>query len=185
MKLLVDRLGASPTAFAFEGDAAWWAEGAPSSEWEPRPTGPVRFELEAYKMGEDVHLSGQASAELACACSRCLARYGHALREPFRIVLEPAAGRSPADPEGAAALARDGMWVGDELDAGWYRGSEIDLTRFLREVVALALPVQPLCREDCAGLCPRCGADRNVERCACAEEKSTSPFAVLRRLKPE
>ena len=96
MKLLVDRLGASPTALTFEGDAAWWAEGAPASEWEPRPTGPMRFELEAYKMGEDVHLSGQASAELACACSRCLARYGHALREPFRIVLEPAAGRSRA-----------------------------------------------------------------------------------------
>jgi uncharacterized protein len=77
------------------------------------------------------------------------------------------------------------MWVGDELDAGWYRGSEIDLTRFLREVVALALPVQPLCREDCRGLCPRCGADRNLERCACAEVKASSPFAVLRRLKPE
>jgi uncharacterized protein len=185
MKLLVDRLGPTPQAFALEGDAAWWAEASRAGEWEPQLAGPVRFELEAYKMGEDVHVQGRAAAELECACSRCLARYRHALREAFRIVLEPAAGRVPADPEGAAALARDGMWIGDELDAGWYRGSEIDLTRFLREVVALALPVQPLCREDCQGLCPRCGADRNVERCTCAEVASSSPFAVLRRLKPE
>ena len=51
------------------------------------------------------------------------------------------------------------------------------------ELVALALPVQPLCREDCAGLCPRCGADRNRESCRCREIESESPFAVLSKLR--
>lgn len=185
MKVLLDRLGPDPERFDFEGDAAWWSAVAREGEWEPRLVPPARFEVEAHEMGDDVHVQGTAEAEFEFACSRCLARYRHALREAFRIVLEPAAGRVPADPEGAAALAREGLWVGDELDTGWYRGSEIDLGRTLREVVALALPVQPLCREECRGLCPQCGVDRNLERCSCAEATSSSPFAVLRRLRPE
>ena len=186
MKLLVDRLSATPRELAFEGDAAWWRElGRPENEVEPRLAGAVRVRIHAPKMGEDVSLEGVAEAELECGCSRCLARYRHALREPFRIVLEPAGARVPSDPEAAAALARDGMCLGDELDAGWYRGSEIDLRHYLQEVVVLALPVQPLCREDCRGLCPHCGVDRNVETCTCAEATPSSPFAVLRRLRVE
>src|SRR5690606_29976088 len=52
-------------------------------------------------------------------------------------------------------------------EMGWFHGPEIDLRALLREVVALALPVQPLCRESCRGLCPACGVDRNVEPCDC------------------
>jgi len=186
MKLLVDRLSTTPRAFRFEAPPEGWevAEGA-HPELEPRPLGNVVFELQAHKMGEDVYVQGVAEALFECGCSRCLARYRHALREPFRMVLEPAGDRVPSEPEGAKALARDGLWLGDELDAGWYRGSEIDLTRTLREVVVLALPVQPLCREGCRGLCPHCGVDRNVETCTCAEATSSSPFAVLRRLRAE
>jgi uncharacterized protein len=98
-------------------------------------------------------------------------------------VLEPAGDRVPAEPAEAAALARDGLALGDELESGWFRGPEIELGGYLREVVALALPVQPLCREDCRGLCPRCGADRNRETCACEETKPSSPFAVLAALR--
>jgi uncharacterized protein len=134
-------------------------------------------------MGADVFLEGVASGAVELTCGRCSRRYRQPLRESFRLVLEPAAERVPADPEGAAALARDGMCLSDELEAGWFRGSVIDLGPWFRELLALALPVQPLCREDCRGLCPRCGADRNEESCGCTEAKSSSPFEVLSRLK--
>jgi uncharacterized protein len=98
-------------------------------------------------------------------------------------VLEPAGERVPADPESALALARDGIWLSDELESGWYRGSVIDLGPCFRELLALALPVQPLCREECRGLCPRCGVDWNVESCGCSQAQETSPFAVLGKLK--
>jgi hypothetical protein len=52
-----------------------------------------------------------------------------------------------------------------------------------REVIALLFPVQPLCREDCRGLCPHCGVDRNVETCSCPETRRPSPFEVLRGLR--
>jgi uncharacterized protein len=184
--VLVDRLSTTPEAHRFEGDAAWWADVAREVDaLEPRLLARVVFALEAHKMGEDVYLEGVAEAAFECGCSRCLARYRQPLREPFCVVLEPAGSRVPSEPEAVEALARDGICLGDELDAGWYRGSEIDLTRYLQEVVALALPVQPLCREECRGLCPHCGADRNVETCDCAEPSSSSPFTVLRRLRVE
>jgi uncharacterized protein len=98
-------------------------------------------------------------------------------------VLEPAGDRVPADPEGAAALAQEGLALADELESGWFRGPEIHLDRFVGEILTLAVPVQPLCREDCRGLCPRCGIDRNAASCACAEERPASPFAVLAALR--
>lgn len=186
MKVIVDRLSTTPKELSSEGDARWWSgvarEDAPG---EPTLVGVLTFELRAQKMGDDLYLEGEARGEFECACSRCLARYRHALREPFRIVLEPASGRVPSDPEGADALARTGVFLGDELDTGWYDGPEIDLTQYLQEVVALGLPVQPLCREDCRGLCPHCGVDRNTETCDCRDASSDSPFAVLRGLVTE
>jgi uncharacterized protein len=94
-------------------------------------------------------------------------------------VLEPAGSRVPADPEAAVALARDGLCLGDEFETGWYRGGEVRLDSVCLEVISLALPVKPLCREDCAGLCARCGSDLNPGACGCPEERPKSPFDVL------
>jgi uncharacterized protein len=66
-----------------------------------------------------------------------------------------------------------------------YRGSVLTLDSFFSEVVACAMPIQPMCREDCVGLCPICGVDRNENRCDCRVEevKLKSPFAVLEKLR--
>ena len=98
-------------------------------------------------------------------------------------MLEPAERAAPAEPEAAEALARDGLALSDQLEAGWFRGPEVELGPFVREVLALGLPVQPLCKEDCRGLCPRCGNDRNREACGCEELKPESPFAALQVLR--
>jgi uncharacterized protein len=134
-------------------------------------------------MGEDLYLEGRAEGALELECSRCLARYRHALREGFRLILEPAGERTPADPEAALALVTDGICLGDEIEAGWFRGSVIHLDAFFREVLSLSLPVKPLCNEDCAGLCPHCGVELGVESCDCRETRSDSPFAVLAALR--
>jgi uncharacterized protein len=184
MKLSIDRLTTAPRSLAFEIAPAWWRTRVPADAGAPVDVdSPLAVELVAYRAAADVVLEGTVSGSVAATCSRCLARYRHALREAFRLVLEPAGERVPADPEGAASLARDGLSLGDELEAGWFRGNEIDLSTFLAEVVALALPLKPLCREDCAGLCPQCGADRNTAACSCAEAPRASPFAGLSALR--
>jgi len=143
----------------------------------------ARFALRVHRIGAAVYIEGEAAGNLDLACSRCLTRYRAPIRERFRLVLEPAGDRVPADPEGAAALAREGLYLADEIESGWFCGPEIHLDRFVGEILALAVPVQPLCREDCRGLCPRCGIDRNVTSCNCAEERPASPFAVLAALR--
>lgn len=184
MKILVERLEETPTDIAFEAGAAWWRAWLAGDRSLPQDLQqPFRVTVRAHLMGEDLYLEGAIAGDLELECSRCLACYRHALHETFRLVLEPAGARVPADPEGAAALARDGLCLEEEIEAGWYRGSELDLGAFLHEMVALALPVKPLCREDCAGLCPHCGADLNQDPCECAGVPADSPFAALAALR--
>jgi uncharacterized protein len=185
MKILVERLTETPTAFAFQADSGWWRAAMPSHRKLPGELeAPFEIQLQAHRMaGDELYLEGRLQGTLLLECGRCLARYRHGLREPFRLVLEFAGDRVPADPQEGEALARDGVCLGEDIEVGWYRGPEIDLGTFFYEVVALALPVKPLCREECAGLCSRCGADQNLAPCGCSEIETDSPFAVLGALR--
>jgi uncharacterized protein len=182
VKLAIDRLSETPSEHGFTLTPAWWrgrvGEGASEGLG-----GDVAVTVRAHKMGRDLFLDGTLSGELDLECGRCLSRYRQPIRERFRLLLEPAGDRVPADPEGAAALARDGLYLSDELEAGWFRGIEIDLGGYFQEGIALLFPVQPLCREECRGLCPSCGADRNAVACECEQVNASSPFAALRGLR--
>ncbi|MDD5556284.1 MAG: DUF177 domain-containing protein [bacterium] len=87
----------------------------------------------------------------------------------------------------ALACARCLRPVESEVRADGYRfsapiaeiGEEIDLTPGMREDIIMALPYKPLCSRDCRGICPRCGADRNVERCACREGGGDDRWGAL------
>jgi uncharacterized protein len=184
MKLHVDRLKDSPTEFLFEETGAWRIRAEESApELGSLRAAPFHAVVRAHRMGQDVYIEGELTGALEPECGRCLVRYRAPLREPFRLVLEPAGARVPAEPESARSLARRGICVGDELEMGWYQGHEIDLSDFLLEMMTLALPLQPLCKEDCRGLCPGCGADRNAGPCGCDEQRARTPFAVLAALK--
>jgi len=185
LKILVDRLSATPLEESFAVTPQWVAQQLADSRGDGAPdlAGEARCEVRAQRLGANLHLEGELSGSLDLACSRCLTRYRGPIRERFRLVLEPAGDRVPADPEGAAALDQEGLYLADELESGWYRGPEIQLDRFVGEMLSLSVPVQPLCRDDCRGLCPRCGVDQNLERCSCAEARPPSPFAVLAKLR--
>ena len=185
MRLLVDRIDTAASTHSYEVAANWWIQRVEASGvFLGRALEPFRFEIEAYRgSGDDLHLTGTFSGTLELECGRCLARYRHALRDAFRLVLEPAGERLPPDPEGAAALTREGLCLGEELEVGWYRGNEIELDALFAELISLALPIQPRCRKECAGLCPVCGVDRNGTQCDCVESKVNSPFAALAALR--
>lgn len=184
MRLLVERITESPRAERFEASAEWWRERVPPvRDDEPEVLEPFVFELRVSKMGEDILIEGTMTGAIRVACSRCVERYRQPLREELRLVLEPAGVRVPADPEGAASLARDGLCLGDELELGWYRGHEIRLDGFLAEVIALSLPMQPLPPVDERGRCVECGVDRTRPVESIEHEKPESPFAVLASLR--
>ena len=183
-KIQVDRLSESPEDFRFAASPEWWRRresevGGPTIEVEKG----FVFSLEACRAGDHINLSGRLDAEALLECSRCAKRYRHALRDSFRLALEPAKGREPTDLEGIEGLAESGVWLGEDLEAGWFRGPWIRLDDFFGEVIALAIPLQPLCSESCPGICSHCGVDLAETNCDCVDEEVDSPFAVLAKLK--
>lgn len=184
MKISVDQLAETCETEDYAPGRQWWEERFPdhSDVGAVLLEEPV-FRVEATRMGSNIDLSGQFQGAIEAECGRCLKRYRHALQDRFHLLLEPGPEQSSLDPEGRENLERDGICLGDELESGWYQGKDLELDNFLREVIALSLPTQPVCNEECSGLCPHCGVDRNEVHCDCTEPKPESPFAVLQTLR--
>jgi uncharacterized protein len=113
---------------------------------------------------------------------------GYALRLRFSAGLEGPCMRclEPAEPTFAVdAREVDQAGGGDELRSPYVDGEELDLASWARDAFALALPAQLLCREDCAGLCPECGADLNADPGHAHEPAPDPRWAKLRELRLE
>jgi len=122
----------------------------------------VQFRLEL--MEDTVFVSGDANVPVSLECVRCLREFLMTLRPSFRVTLRPQMETSQNNPGEYHELHRD------EMEENSYSGEEIDLNELFREQLLLAAPSYPLCRMDCRGLCPHCGADRNHDSCRCTEE---------------
>ena len=186
-RIQIERLTERAEPFSFAVSPDWWRARTELREDEVcEAEVPFRFDLTAARAGADVVIDGKCSGRVALECSRCGKRYPHALREPYRLVLEPLGAAGAPDPEGERGLAENGVCLGEDLEVGAYRGAVVGLDDFFGEVIALALPLQPLCDESCLGVCGHCGRARSNEPgagCDCEDEKIESPFAVLAQLK--
>jgi uncharacterized protein len=140
-------------------------------------TGPVRVSVTAERVGELVEVRGVARASARQSCGRCLAEFDSRMETEFELTYA----RRVAGPHGAADPQPPDPGPDDGLI--YFHGDEIDLTAGVQEHLILALPLRPLCRESCKGLCARCGGDLNLGPCGCAEALGDGPFEALRRLK--
>ena len=70
-----------------------------------------------------------------------------------------------------------------EAELGFYQGGGMELEDILREQVLLVMPMQRICREDCQGICPTCGGNRNETPCDCTEEHAGNRWNALEGLK--
>jgi uncharacterized protein len=134
---------------------------------------PLLVSLSYYRAGTEIFVSGILEAATTATCSRCAEEFDLPSRRRFRYVLAPKAINEHND---FALRAED-------LEFAFYQGDEIDLTPLIREQVLLALAERPLCREECRGLCPQCGANLNEGGCACIIGGLDPRLAVLRNLK--
>jgi uncharacterized protein len=73
----------------------------------------------------------------------------------------------------------------DDLETSYYRDDQVDLSELLREQFYLALPMKPLCRDDCKGLCAQCGTNLNTGTCDCHPAWDDPRLAPLKQLKRE
>lgn len=121
--------------------------------------------------GDDVRVDGQIEATIPQICSRCLESFPSRVAASVGVHLIP-----------RPATGGDSNELGeDDLDTDFYVNDQLDLDRLIEAETTLALPMKPLCRTDCRGLCPVCGANRNLTPCACAERRPDPRLAALKQ----
>jgi len=128
------------------------------------PGSPVELDLRLESVVEGVLVSGVATVELRGECVRCLTEVSDSLEIDVQELF--------VYPESEAG----------EDEASRMEGDLIDLEPLLRDGVVLDLPFQPLCREDCLGLCTECGADLNADPAHSHEAPLDPRWAALRGL---
>ena len=134
---------------------------------------PVLFEGEISRIEKGFALEGRLSYQGRLECSRCLAGYPFETREDFTLLLT----------KRITAAGGEISLQGDELDEYFYDDPVVPVAPIVEERIQMAVPMKPLCREDCRGLCPRCGEDLNVTECGCAAEEADPRWEALRLLK--
>ena len=150
-------------------------------------TGPTRLTGTVRRDSKTaVVLKGRVRSTLEVACSRCL--------EPFSVDVDAEFETRFVPPGEFATVTAETVHSGEvgddqveetEIGLTEYDGETIDLAQMMKEQFLLTLPMKPLCREDCQGLCPVCGANRNRETCECRQDWVDPRLASLANLKKQ
>jgi uncharacterized protein len=122
----------------------------------------------------DIRLRGKYEGRFETPCARCLEPVGQTLKGQFDLLFRPL---------GVDQGSSDHAISTSETEIGYYQESGLALEDVLREQVILSLPARMLCRQDCKGLCPRCGRDLNSESCTCDAAPSDPRWSALSDLR--
>ncbi len=128
----------------------------------------------AERGGAKVELSGTIEATIRFNCDRCLEPVALNVDEHFDLFYIPS-----SQPEGSKDETE--LTEGD-LTVSFYTDGAIDIDDVVREQIELELPMSKLCGEQCRGLCPQCGSNRNQVKCSCLTTAVDPRFAALRDL---
>lgn len=141
---------------------------------------PIRVSGRVQRIGQLVELEGEVRSRASLACSRCLEPVAQTLVAGFALTY------SEGTPEVVDEESGEEIELtAEEMGLIPFAGEEIDLLDAIQEQIIMALPLQPLCRPDCRGLCPQCGADLNREACDCQPPVFNNRFGKLKELKIE
>jgi uncharacterized protein len=122
----------------------------------------------------DIRLKGRFAGRFELPCARCVEPVEIPLSADYDLIFRPAT---------ADAEATERSITAPETEIGYYLEDGLSLEDVLREQVLLSLPVKTLCKPDCKGLCPRCGANRNSQPCSCDVGPSDPRWEALAGLR--
>ncbi|MCS7313109.1 MAG: DUF177 domain-containing protein [Acidobacteria bacterium] len=137
---------------------------------------PVRFRVRFSGVPQRVRVRGWVRTQVQLQCDRCLVHYDQTIDVRFDSIYLPLS-EAPTD---SRRLTQP-----EDAITTFFEQERIDVWVMIHEQILLQVPFKRLCRADCRGICPTCGANRNVETCVCTEElidPRWEPLARLRRL---
>lgn len=121
----------------------------------------VHLEGSVTKLELGYHLAGRVEGNGELRCVRCLEPFPYAFEDEIEVDLLPAS---------AAPSEEEHRLDHEDLEVSFFEEPVIELEQVAAEQFQLAVPMKPLCRDECRGLCGRCGANLNRGACACPEE---------------
>lgn len=124
----------------------------------------------------EIRVNGDLRVEMEGICDRCAEAATYSVENRFDLIYVPSK-------EAASAGEEEIDQAG--IEVGYYDGNGLELNDVLREVVVLALPMRVVCSEDCKGICPVCGENRNQRDCGCRPEVADDRWSKLRALRAE
>jgi len=162
-----------PRQFEFTFHPGWWQD-VEGNDQIMGLEGPIVVSGTIRKEGDNYALDGELQGQLKIRCDRCLEPYQLPLDSRFRLTLTPApVGEQP----GEVGL------IAEDLSARFIEDLTVDVDEMVREQIYLSIPMKCLCKETCAGLCPMCGQNLNIQPCACQKEIGHPAFSKLKDLK--
>jgi uncharacterized protein len=129
-------------------------------------------ELLPHTLGE-IRVKGHLAVTMRCDCNRCLEPAVFPIDSRFDLFYRP------------VEVAEDDEEVEideGEAEIGFYEGGGVELKDVLREHVLLSMPMQRVCREDCQGMCPICGQNRNLINCGCEAKLVDDRWSALKKV---
>jgi len=139
-----------------------------------RLTEPATVKGKVRLSGNEVFVNGHIDTRAQVECDRCLQQIELPVSADF--ALEYITG-SDYESSNLAELTEDAMAV------SVFDGETIDVDEIVKEQIVLAVPTRVLCREDCKGICPQCGIDKNTGECQCVTDDIDPRWAALKNLK--
>jgi uncharacterized protein len=147
--------------------------------------GSLSLSARLTNVGEHMYVEGVIDGTFVRECVRCLKPYEAYAEVPFTAAYQGSdptvrtRERATKDRRQEPDEEETSETSDREDDLYVCTGDRVELAEMLREHIILSIPMQPLCREECRGLCPVCGHDRNEEPCSCIEAPQVNPFAML------
>ena len=137
--------------------------------------GPIKVEGTARRSSGIARVKGNLLGNLEIACSRCLQPANFELDTRFEVDFVTLENYGAASHETELKL--------NDLSLSVYDGEQINLDEVVREQILLNLPMQELCKADCAGLCEKCGVNKNAASCDCETKQIDPRWSALKELK--
>ena len=122
----------------------------------------------------DIRVVGEMSTRVEVACARCLDPVTRDVQRSFDLLYRP---------QGSDAGRAEISVTQAEAEIGYYTGDGVLLEDILREQLLLEVPIKVVCREECKGLCPHCGQNRNLGSCNCVVQADDPRWDALRGLR--
>ena len=130
----------------------------------------IPVSLKIFRVGDKVLINGNAAAEAPLQCSRCLENFSYPLDVNFEAEYIPF----------QEFIGTGEELLREELDISFYENDQIDIEEIVSEHLLLAVPMKPLCKSDCRGICPQCGINLNTDSCKCDVKEIDPRLSALK-----